>query len=116
MAFSHAQPGDVIDVRPLADTLASSKTRTLFKTAHLEMIRMVMPAGKVLSEHKAPGEITVQCLEGRVAFTSMGNTHELHKGEMLYLAAGEPHSVAAIEDSSFLLTILLHDNRAKHDE
>lgn len=82
----------------------------------VEVTRMVMPAGKILSEHKDPGEITVQCLEGRISFTSMGNTHELQVGEMLYLTAAEPHSVAAIEDSSFLLTIFLHDNRSRHDE
>jgi quercetin dioxygenase-like cupin family protein len=69
---------------------------------------MVMPAGKVISDHKATGEIIVQCLEGKIAFTAMGKTEELAAGQMLYLAAAEPHSVRAIEDSSFLLTILLH--------
>jgi len=64
MAIAHAQPGEVIDVRPLADALASSKTRTLIKTPHVEVIRMVLLAGKVISEHKAPGEIVVQCREG----------------------------------------------------
>ena len=43
MAIPHAQPGEVIDVRPLAGTLASSKTRTLIKTPHVEVIRIDTP-------------------------------------------------------------------------
>ncbi len=112
MAIPHAQPGEVIDVRPLANTLASSKTRTLIKTPHVEVIRMVLPAGKVLAEHKAPGEITVQCLEGRITFITMGQKKELRSGDLLYLPPEEVHSVEAIHDSSFLLTMVLPE-RAK---
>jgi len=107
MAILHAQPGEVIDVRPLADTLDSSKTRTLIKTPHVEVIRIILPAGKVIADHKAPGEITVQCLEGRVNFKTMGLKKELLAGNLLYLSAQETHSVEASEDSSFLLTMVL---------
>jgi quercetin dioxygenase-like cupin family protein len=107
MAIPHANPGDVIDVRPLGSALANSQTTTLFKTANLEVVRLVMAARKEITEHKAPGEITVQCLEGKIAFTALGKTEELSAGQMLYLTAGEPHSVRCIEDASFLLTILL---------
>lgn len=107
MAIPHAQPGDLIDVRPLADKLTSSKTKTLIKTPHFEVIRMVLPTGKIISDHNAPGEIIVQCLEGEMAFTTMGQTKPLKSGDMLYLSAEEPHSVEAIMDSSILLTMLL---------
>jgi len=107
MAIPHANPGDVIDVRPLGAELSSTKTHALVKTDKLEVIRLVMAAGKEIAEHKAPGEISVQCLEGKIAFTTMGKTVELAAGQMLYLNAGEPHSVKCIQDASFLLTILL---------
>lgn len=107
MAIPHANPGDVIDVRPLGADLATTKTHTLVKTEHIEVVRLVMTAGKELSEHKAPGEITVQCLEGKIAFTALGKSEELSAGQMLYLSAGEPHSVRCIEDASFLLTLVL---------
>ena len=106
MAIPHAQPGEVIDVRPLGTALATTKSWTLFKGERLEVIRLVMPAGKSLAEHKAPGEITVHCLEGKIAFTAMGQTHELTAGQMLYLRADEPHTVASLEDASFLLTLV----------
>ena len=70
MAIPHAQPGEVIDVRPLGSALASAKTSTLVKTEKIEIIRLVMAAGKVLPEHKAHGEITVHCVEGKLAFTT----------------------------------------------
>lgn len=107
MAIHHAAPGEVIEVRPSGNTLASSKTTTLIKTPHAEVLHMVLPAGKVISEHKAPGEITIQCLDGRVSFSTMGKELELEAGQLLYLNANEPHSVHAVEDSSLLLTILL---------
>ena len=110
MSIQHAKPGDVIQL-PLGAALGSSKTTTLVKTAVLELIRLVLPAGKEIPTHKAPGEITVQCLEGRVAFTAEGTTQELATGQMLYLAAGEPHAVKAIEDASLLVTILLPRNK-----
>lgn len=105
MAIEHANPGDVIDVRPLGAALAGTKTAALLKTANLEVIRLVMTAGKELAEHKAPGDITVHCLEGKIAFTAAGVTRELAAGQMLYLTAGDPHSVKCIEAASFLLTI-----------
>ena len=63
--------------------------------------------GKEIAEHRAKGEITVQCLEGRVAFTACGATHNLDAGHLLYLPTGEAHSLKGMTDASLLLTILL---------
>ncbi len=112
MTTALAQLSEVIDVRPLADTLASSQTTTLLKTNHVEVIRMVLRAGKVISEHKAPGEILVQCLEGRITFTAMGEQKQLRAGDLLHLATGDVHAVEAVLDSSFLLTIILPSRKA----
>ena len=107
MAIPHAKPGEVVDVRPLGSALASAQTKTLVRAEQVEVIRLVVPAGKEIEEHKAKGEIVVQCLEGRVVFTAFGKTHNLEAGKLLYLPTGEPHSVKGIEDASLLLTILL---------
>lgn len=107
MSMQHAAPGEVVRL-PLGSELRRAKTTTLVKTADLELIRLVLPAGKEIATHQAPGEITVQCLEGRVAFTAAGKTVELGAGELLYLAAGEPHSVQALDDVALLVTLLLN--------
>lgn len=106
MAIPHLQSGEIVKL-PLEAALAGSKTATLVKTADLELIRLVVPAGKEISTHKARGVITVQCLEGKVEFTAHGRTQELAAGELLHLAAGEPHSLKGLADASLLVTLLL---------
>jgi quercetin dioxygenase-like cupin family protein len=107
MSIPHANPGEIVDVRPFGAALATAVTRTLVKTASLDVISMVVLAGKEIPTHRAKGEIVVQCLEGKIAFTSCGVTHELEAGHLLYLPTGEPHSLRGIEDGSLLLTIVL---------
>jgi quercetin dioxygenase-like cupin family protein len=107
MAIPHARPGEVVDVRPLGSALGSAHTKTLVRAEQVEVIRLVVPAGKEIEAHKAKGEIVVQCLEGRVAFTAFGKTQQLEAGNLLYLPTGEPHSVKGLEDASLLLTIPL---------
>jgi quercetin dioxygenase-like cupin family protein len=107
MAIPHAKPGEVVDIRPLGSALASAQTKTLVRAEQVEVIRLVVPAGKEIEDHKAKGEIIVQCLEGKVAFTAFGKTQNLEAGKLLYLPTGEPHMVKGIEDASLLLTILL---------
>jgi quercetin dioxygenase-like cupin family protein len=108
MAIPHAQTGDVIDVRPLGTALAQAKTTTLVKTAKLEVIRLVIPAGKQIPTHTVQEEITVHCLEGQVVFMADGAAHDLEAGRMLYLASGTPHSLLGVVDASLLLTIMIH--------
>ena len=79
----------------------------LAKTATLEVRRLTLAKGREIPTHLARGEITVHCLEGRIAFTSDGTTRELGAGQMLVLAAGEPHSLVGLEDSSVLVTKVL---------
>ena len=106
MAIPHASAGEVIDIRPLGDKLSETRTSSLLKTENVEALRLALPAGKKIAEHKAPGEITVQCLEGEVTFTAPSGTQTLHAGEMLFLHPGELHAVEAVKDSSVLVTIL----------
>jgi len=107
MARPHAKPGEVVDVGLFGPSLGSAETTTLVKAKDIEVIRLIVPAGKEISEHKAKGEIILHCLEGRVAFTALGKTRTIEPGKLLYLPKGEPHSVKGLEDSSLLLTILL---------
>ena len=106
MAIHHAKPGEVVSLH-LGNELQTTKTTTLMKSAELEVIRLVVRAEKVIPTHKAPGPITVQCLEGRVSFTACGKSQELGPGDILHLSAAEPHALKGIEDSSLLVTIVL---------
>ena len=111
MAIPHASPGDVIDVGPLGPRLAGARSHALFKSADLEVIRLVLPAGEGLPPHAVAGEITLQCIEGRVAFDCAAGARELAAGQMIHCAAEELHGLRAIADASLLLTIALKAQR-----
>ena len=103
MAIPHAQSGQIISLLEADD----ARTQTLVKTSTLEVIRMVLPAGKEIREHQAKGDITVQCLAGRVDFQVAGESRDLKPGAFLYLDAGAPHALKTLDDSVLLLTIAL---------
>jgi quercetin dioxygenase-like cupin family protein len=107
MAIPHAAPGEVIDVRPLGAGLSRGSTVALFKSAELEVMRVVLQAGKALPPHKVPGEITIQCIEGAIDVTSDASNQVLRAGELLFLAGGTVHAVRALEDASALVTVVL---------
>ena len=107
MALQHARPGQVIDVQPLGSDIPTTKTTALFKSADLEVIRLVLAAGKSLPPHKVPGEITIQCIEGRIEVETEGNSHLLRAGQLLYLAGNVVHAVTALENASALVTVAL---------
>jgi quercetin dioxygenase-like cupin family protein len=111
MAIPHAKSGEVIDLLPAGDAPAPAPTSTVVKTGRLEVIRLAVPAGKERPRYQVAGEITVQCLEGRVALTAGAGARELRAGRMLCLAGSEPHSLRGIEDAAVLLTVLLRQER-----
>ena len=105
----HAYPGTPFDLRPEGASLSEAKTFPLVKEETFEAIRMVIRKGQEMPEHQAEGAITIYCLDGRIAFTARGQTHDLKAGHWLFLLGNEPHSLLGIEDSSVLLTILFPD-------
>ena len=107
MAIPHAQPGDIIDVRPLRAALAGARSHALFKSADLEVIRLVLRAGEGMPPHAVAGEITLQCIEGRIAFKFDTGQIELAQGQLVHVTGDDMHSLRALEDASLLLTIVL---------
>ena len=115
MAIHHAESNEIIDIRPLGDRLPQTVTTTLAKTEYLEIIRLVLPAGKRIASHQVTGPITVQCLEGRVEFQAFDKWQTLTPGQLLYLTGGELHAVKSLENSSLLITIHLTTKDAMQD-
>ena len=108
MALPHAQPLDVIDVRPLGAGLQAALTTSLLKTPALQLMRLVLRAGHGLPQHSVPGAITIHCLEGEAAVTTPSRTSDLRAGQLVMLSGSEPHAVKAVTDASLLVTVLLH--------
>lgn len=91
---------------PLGKTIETATSAMLLKSDGLELIRLVVPAGKEIPPHRAPGEITVQCIEGLVAFEHDGHVIELRPGDLLHLCPQESHALKGLVDSSVLVTRL----------
>jgi quercetin dioxygenase-like cupin family protein len=108
MALKHAEPMEVIDVRPLGTKLRAAVTHSLLKTAHLQLMRVVLPQGQSLPEHRVGGDISVQCLEGQALVTTPSRSCQLEAGDLVVLPGGEPHAVRALRDTSLLVSVLLH--------
>ncbi len=78
---------------------------TLFKSDTLRLVLTALHAGATMKTHTAKGIISVQVLAGRLTFGTAAQTVELSIGQLLTLQAGVPHSVTALEDTTFLLTL-----------
>lgn len=107
MALHHANPGEIVDLGPMGSGLREASTAAIVKAAQFEAIRLIVHAGAEIPKHKVSGEITLHCLEGHVELGIDPTPIALKANEWVYLEAGVPHSVKAIQDSSVLLTIFL---------
>jgi quercetin dioxygenase-like cupin family protein len=79
----------------------------LFKSRDLEVMRLVLLAGKTMPAHKVDGEITLHCLEGRLEVTVDGRASPLHAGQLMVLDGASVHALRALADASLLVTIAL---------
>jgi quercetin dioxygenase-like cupin family protein len=80
---------------------------TVFKSDAMRIVLLGLRANAELKPHKAAGMISVQVLEGRIEFAIDGQSEVLMQGQMVALHEGIMHSVKAMEDSFFLLTMAL---------
>lgn len=80
---------------------------TLFKSDTMRLVMIGLHLGAELSEHTAEGQISVQLLEGHIIFRTADDEKKLVEGNIVTLHEKIPHSVVAMEDSIFLLTMAL---------
>jgi len=62
--------------------------------------------GQGLSEHTAPFDATILCLEGKLEATVDGKPMIVGEGELLIMPAHKPHSIKAIEPFKMLLIMI----------
>lgn len=107
MALPHLSSGQITRLDPLDVQLSTRVSSALFKSTQLEVVRLLLPAGDEMREHQVAGEITLQCLEGKIELTAEGRTQIMSAGDLVYLDGHAPHSLRSIENASLLLTICL---------
>ncbi len=81
---------------------------TIFKSNSLRIVLMGLHENAELTPHKANGVISVQVLEGKVCFSTEQESHIMEKGQMIALQENITHSVKALAESFFLLTLAMN--------
>jgi quercetin dioxygenase-like cupin family protein len=84
---------------------AGRKTKMLVKYAEFRIALVTMRSGSRWNDHKTAARISVQVLRGQIRFHTPQGTLILAGAQLLTLDPGIVHSVDAIEDSVFLLTL-----------
>jgi quercetin dioxygenase-like cupin family protein len=80
---------------------------TLIKNPRLRLVLVALRKGAIMREHQVEGPITLFVLTGAIHFTAGGEKQHLQRQNLLALEKAIPHDVEALEDSIFLLTIVL---------
>jgi quercetin dioxygenase-like cupin family protein len=78
---------------------------TVYKTNGMRIVLVALHAGAEMKTHTAAGIISVQIIHGKIKFNAESRSFELITGQMLALHKGIQHSVFAIEETIFLLTL-----------
>lgn len=80
---------------------------TIFKSDTMRIVLIGLHKDAELKPHKAKGVISVQVLEGKIKFSLDQHDSILEKGQMIALHPDIMHSVKAMEESFFLLTMAM---------
>ena len=80
---------------------------TIYKSENMCVVLIGLHQNAELKTHTANGIINVQVLEGHIKFTTEQQVTELEKGQMLALKKQLPHSIFALKETFFLLTIAM---------
>jgi nitric oxide dioxygenase len=80
-------------------------SKQIFKDDSIEITLFCMAKGGELSEHTTTKEGIVEVIEGRGLFNLQGKEIEMVPGEIIFMKKDVVHSLNAIENTSFLLTL-----------
>ncbi len=72
----------------------------------LRQTLIALVAGAALGDHSSPGEATLQVMHGRVRLVTATESQEAVAGDLVVIPA-ERHSLAAVDDSAVLLTVVV---------
>jgi len=81
---------------------------TMFKSETMRIVLMGLHENAELTTHKANGVISVHVLEGKLNFSTDEQSAILAKGQMIALQENIMHSVLAVQESFFLLTLSMN--------
>jgi len=106
-------PQSAFDLEAVAGALAQEvgageagrRQVTLYKHSATTIALFLFGHLTHLPPHRTNGTVVIHVLRGRLRVTAESQEHDLGAGQLLVLAAGVEHNVAAFEESAMLLTV-----------
>ncbi|SDU05936.1 hypothetical protein SAMN05216296_1540 [Pseudomonas pohangensis] len=105
MALKHAASGEVLQLLPATPATALI-SQALVCAPRLEVMRLVLEAGKLIPGHAVAGPLTIQCLTGCVEVQTAGVWQNLQEQQLIYIAEGVEHALQARDGAIVLVTLV----------
>lgn len=110
MPENEAENRPAAEVKSLKSLLqyqeGSTVSRILLKNSGGTVTLFAFSKGEGLSEHTAPFDALVICVEGEVEIQISGKKYRLQEGETITMPANEPHALHAASDFKMLLVMI----------
>ena len=100
----------VYEVKDWNNELNELKITPIYNDDFTKEIQIILPNGKAMQDHKAPGIIVVQVLKGEIDFNLEGKTINLKELMSIKVAANVVHNLLAKKDSLIRLTLSNNDD------
>ncbi len=81
-------------------------SKSLLKNDLMTITLFSFDAGQALSEHTAPFDALVQCIDGEIELLVGGKERKLNNGEIILMPANVPHAVTAQTKFKMLLIMV----------
>jgi|InoplaM3SPM_1038593.scaffolds.fasta_scaffold31345_2 quercetin dioxygenase-like cupin family protein len=104
MALKHAISGEIVNLLTPGES-PTAISQALVSTPEIELMRLVLKAGKHVPVHAVAGPITLYCHEGAVEVLVENSTKTMNANDLMYLEGRSDHALHAVTDSIVLVTI-----------
>lgn len=85
-------------------------TNVVTNNEALRVLQLLLAAGERVPDHSSPKALVVTLLEGSLDFTVDGRTERLAPGDVVYVAPGTKHDLAAVEAARLQLVLVNTDH------
>jgi quercetin dioxygenase-like cupin family protein len=98
---------EILNLKELTSYQAGSiVSRQISKSEAGNVTLFAFDQGQALSEHTAPFDALVHCLDGAAEVSIDGIPHIIHPGEAIIMPADHPHALMATTQFKMLLTMI----------
>jgi quercetin dioxygenase-like cupin family protein len=99
--------GSVKDVESLIDYQENSVVSKMLISKAGGSITLFAFDGQGLSEHSAPFDALVQCLDGEAIVRIAGVDNPINKGQVIVMPANKPHAIVVQEGTKFKMMLVM---------